>query len=169
MIRLQRKITLRDNIFLALPFIIMFALYWSSSMSYQSQSLVSPLESILSGKPLENFISQFEFTYAESIISVESSGYVGFVEFFIRKGAHFFSFFLLGFFWQLGLRKRVREEWLVVVLSIFLCIGYASFDEFRQSFHPERTGLMADVILDSAGAIVGVVVAWLLTKKKIIR
>lgn len=166
---MNKKITWKDNIYLMLPFVIMFLLSGSSSMSYESQSLVSPLETLLAGRPFENFLSQFEFTYGGSVVSVASSGYVSFIEFFIRKGAHFFSFFLLGFFWQLGLRKRVREEWLVLVLSILLCIGFAAFDEFRQSFHPARTGLMADVLLDTAGAVAGVGIAWFLTKKRIIR
>lgn len=165
---MNRKITMKDNIFLVLPFVIMFALTGSSSMSYESQSLVSPLETLLAGRPLEGLLSQIEFTYAGSLVSVESSGYISFIEFFIRKGAHFFSFFFLGFFWQLGLRKRVRDEWLVLLLSILLCIGFATFDEFRQSFHPNRTGLMVDVYLDTAGAFAGVFTAWLLTKKKII-
>ena len=30
------------------------------------------------------------------------------------------------------------------------------FDELRQSFNPGRTGLMVDVILDTAGAVTGV-------------
>lgn len=166
---MQRKITIKDNIYLFIPFLIMGLLYGSSSMSYESQSLVSPLETLLAGKPFEAFLSNFEFIYAGSLVSIENSGYVSFVEFFIRKAAHFFSYFVIGFFWVLGLRKRVRDEWLVVLLSILLSIGYASFDEFRQVFHPARTGLMADVILDSAGAIAGVVLAWLLSKKKIIR
>jgi VanZ family protein len=166
---MQKRITWKDNIFLLMPFVIMFLLYWSSSMSYETQSLTSPLDTLLAGRPFENLLSQFEFTYAGNLVSIKSDGYVSFIEFFIRKGAHFFSFFFLGFFWVLGLRKRMREEWLVVLLSILLCIGYASFDELRQSFHPGRTGIMADVILDTAGAIAGVGIAWLLTKKKVIQ
>lgn len=166
---MQKRITWKDNIFLLMPFVIMFLLYWSSSMSYETQSLTSPLDTLLAGRPFENLLSQFEFTYAGNLVSIKSDGYVSFIEFFIRKGAHFFSFFFLGFFWVLGLRKRMREEWLVILLSILLCIGYASFDELRQSFHPGRTGIMADVILDTAGAIAGVGIAWLLTKKKVIQ
>lgn len=167
--KMKRKLTVKDNIFLIIPFLIMVLLYWSSSMSYETQSLTSPLETILAGRPFENFLAQFEFTYGGELVSLYNDGYFSFIEFFLRKGAHFFSYFLLGFFWYLGLYKRVRHQWLVVVLSILLSIGYAAFDELRQSFHPGRTGLMADVILDTAGAIVGVVIAWLLIKRKIIR
>ena len=57
----------------------------------------------------------------------------------------------------------------MLLLSILLCIGYASFDELRQSFNPGRTALMADVLLDTVGAIVGISISWMLVQKKIIR
>lgn len=166
---MQRKITTKDNLYLAMPFIIMGLLYWSSSMTYETQSLTSPLETILASKPFEGFLAQFQFTYGDSVISIHNSDYFSFVEFFIRKGAHFFSYFSIGFFWVLGLKKRIREEWLMLLLSILLCIGYASFDELRQSFNPGRTALMADVLLDTVGAIVGISISWMLVQKKIIR
>jgi len=166
---MQRKTTTKDHFYLAMPFLIMGLLYWSSSMTAETQSLTSPLETILAGRPFENFLAQFQFEYGGSIVSIQSSDYFSFIEFFIRKAAHFFSYFFLGFFWVLGLKKRVREDWLIIILSILLCIGYASFDELRQSFNPGRTGLMADVILDTAGAVVGVGMAWLLTERKVIK
>ena len=76
---------------------------------------------------------------------------------------------IIGFFWVLGLRKRANEMWLVIVLSILLSIGYACFDEFRQVFHPGRSGMMADVILDSAGACVGITLAYIVDLKKWIK
>ena len=60
----------------------------------------------------------------------------------------------------------MKDQWLVLVLSILLSIGYASFDEFRQVFHPGRSGMMADVMLDSAGAIAGIGLAYLFDFKK---
>ena len=163
---MYKKITWKDNIALFMPFLIMFILYESSSMSYEAQSLVSPLDSLLASRPFEHVLANIQFTYAGSEVSIAARGYVSFVEFFIRKGAHFFSYFFLGFFWVLGLHKRVPEEWLVVFLAILLSIGYASFDEFRQVFHPNRTGLMEDVLLDATGAMVGVLFSFLLFLKK---
>ena len=166
---MQRRITLKDNIYLALPFVIMFILYGSSTMTYETQSVVPTLENLLQNKPFYSLLSKIEFVYADAVVSVQEIGYYSFVEFFIRKGAHFFSFFLMSFFWYLGLRKRVRSNWLIILLSIMLCTGYASFDELRQTFNPERSGLMIDVILDTAGAVVGVSIAYFLSKKKIIK
>lgn len=166
---MRQKLDWKDHVYLAMPFIIMFILYGSSSMTYQDQSVTSNLELILKGEPFREFLSSIEFIYAGDLISIANNGYFPFIEFFIRKGAHFFSYFLIGLFWYLGLRKRVRHEWLTILLAVLLSIGYASFDEFRQVFNPGRSGLMADVILDTAGAIVGVGMAKLLVYKKMIK
>ncbi|MDN6161532.1 MAG: VanZ family protein, partial [Atopostipes sp.] len=146
---MNRKIDWKDHLYLAIPFIMMLILYQSSSMTYQEQSLTSTMDVLLKNQPLHDFLSGIEFSYGGKVISVQSEGYLSFVEFFIRKGAHFFTYFIIGFFWLLGLRKRVRHEWLTILLSILLAVGYASFDELRQSFNPGRTALMADVLLDT--------------------
>lgn len=161
---MRRKPGTADNVYLALAFIVMAVLYYSSSMSYQDQSVQSLLHQWLENEPLRGLLERVEFMYAGSEISVQSSGYIGFIEFFIRKGAHFVSYFFLGLFWFLGLRNRVDNLYLTALLALLLAVGYASFDELRQSFHPNRTALMEDVMLDSAGALVGIVMGILPTK-----
>lgn len=158
---MKNKVTAADNIYLGLAFVVMAVLYYSSSMSYQEQTVQPMLHQWLENEPLRGLLERVEFMYAGSEISVDASGYIGFIEFFIRKGAHFVSFFFLGLFWFMGLRNRVDNPYLTVLLAILLSIGYASFDELRQSFHPNRTSLMEDVILDTSGAVVGIVMALL--------
>lgn len=165
---MNRKINWKDQLYLAIPFIMMFILYQSSSMTYREQSITGTLDNLLQNKPFYNVFSSVEFLYGGKVISIQSEGYFAFIEFFIRKAAHFFTYFIIGFFWLLGLRKRVREEWLTILLSLLLALGYASFDELRQSFNPERTALMADVILDGAGALVGILLAQFLNHRKIL-
>lgn len=164
---MNRRITWQDNVYLAIPFIMMVILYQSSSMTYEEQSLTTTMNQFLENEPLRDFFANIAFVYGGKEISIQSIGYFPFIEFFIRKGAHFVTYFIIGFFWFLGLRKRIRDEWLTILLSILLAIGYASFDELRQSFNPGRTALMADVLLDTAGAIVGVLLARLLATKKL--
>ena len=150
-----------DNLYLVLAFVIMAILYYSSSMGYEEQNVQPMLHQWLEGEPLKGLFERVAFTYAGSEISVSASGYIGFIEFFIRKGAHFVSYFLLGLFWFLGLKNRVSHPWLTVLLALMLSVGYASFDELRQSFNPNRTALMEDVMLDTAGAVVGIAIAFL--------
>lgn len=165
---MKQRIDWKDHLYLAIPFIMMLLLYQSSSMTYEEQSMTSAMEVLLEKQPLYDFLTNIEFVYGGQEISIQKIGYFSFIEFFIRKGAHFGSYFIIGFFWFLGLRKRINEEWLTILVSILLAIGYASFDELRQSFNPGRTALMADVYLDTAGALVGILLAKIFTMKKIL-
>ena len=162
---MNKKVRPIDNIYLLLAFAVMGILFYSSSMGYEDQNVQPLLHQWLESEPLRGLLERVEFMYAGSEVSIASQGYIGFIEFFIRKGAHFVSYFLLGLFWFLGLRNRVAQPWLTFIVALMLSVGYASFDELRQAFHPNRTALMEDVMLDAAGALVGVTLA-LLTKPK---
>lgn len=151
-----------DYLFIGLAFGVMGLLYYSTSMPYQDQNVQPFLGELLAGEPLRASLERIRFTYADSVISIQSLGYTGFIEFFIRKGAHFVSYLLLGLFWFLGLRRNVRHLSLAAFLAVLLSAGYASFDELRQSFNPYRTALMEDVILDTVGAVTGVCLAWVM-------
>lgn len=153
----------KDNLYIALAFAMMGILFYSSSMSYGDQSVTSILDVWLAGEPLEGWLSNIQFTYAGSEVSIAAQGYSGFIEFFIRKAAHFGSYFLIGLFWFLGLRNKTSSLPLAALLSFMLAVGYASFDEFHQGLTPERTPLLQDILLDGAGALTGVVVAWVMT------
>ncbi|GEN51284.1 VanZ family protein [Alkalibacterium pelagium] len=163
---MRKKASTADNIYLLSAFAVMAILYYSSSMSYQEQTVQPLLNQWLENEPFRGLLERVAFMYAGSEVSIEASGYVGFIEFFLRKGAHFISYFFLGLFWYLGLRNRVDNPYLTVLLAVMLSIGYASFDELRQSFHPNRTALMEDVILDTAGAVTGIISGLLSTKPR---
>jgi len=158
---MNRKARPIDNVYLLLAFVVMALLFYSSSMGYEDQNVQPLLHQWLESEPLRGLFERVAFMYAGSEVSIAAQGYIGFIEFFIRKGAHFVSYFLLGLFWFLGLKNRVAQPWLTFLVALMLSVGYASFDELRQSFHPNRTALMEDVMLDAAGAIVGVTLALL--------
>lgn len=56
-----------------------------------------------------------------------------------------------------GRRPRPRD----VLIAFGLAVVYALTDEFHQSFVPDRTGRLDDVVTDMIGAAVGLGVAWL--------
>ena len=73
---------------------------------------------------------------------------------FVRKGAHFFAYFTLGVLVIHALKlPRVKG----MVLAFVICILYAISDEVHQLFIPGRSGEVRDVLIDSAGAFVGIV------------
>lgn len=89
------------------------------------------------------------------------------VDFAVRKTAHFSEYMLLGLLLTLLLDSyRVRWHW----LSWAGCTIYAAADEIHQLFVAGRTGKWQDVVLDSSGALAGLLLAmlvlWLIRRRR---
>lgn len=74
---------------------------------------------------------------------------------FVRKNAHFFAYLILGVLVRFALgrsgvrgRKGIAVAWAV-------CVLYATSDEIHQLSVPGRSGQVGDVLIDSAGAALG--------------
>ncbi len=52
-----------------------------------------------------------------------------------------------------------RHYLALCLATIFLCFVFAMTDEYHQTFIDGRTGQMLDVIIDTAGACVGIIIA----------
>ncbi len=92
----------------------------------------------------------------------EQQDVFAFVEKLVRKAAHFTEYAALGFFIRLlvgsyGLGRRTRVSWLIGTL-------YACTDELHQLFIAQRAAMWQDVLLDSAGVLAGIVVAYTCTE-----
>lgn len=78
-------------------------------------------------------------------------------QFYIRKTAHFTEYFMLGASVAFPLYVYgIRGIWLILLAGGF-CIGFATLDEYHQSFTVGRSPQKRDVIIDSCGVMVGVV------------
>lgn len=80
----------------------------------------------------------------------------GGINFIIRKGAHFGVYLILGLLVYKGLIYSNISKYKVIFLALLICILYATSDEIHQLFIPGRSGQLSDVLLDSAGSLVGV-------------
>lgn len=81
----------------------------------------------------------------------------------IRKGAHFTEYAVLSFavcllLYTYPLKKRALLSWLGATV-------YAATDELHQLAVAERTGSVWDVLLDSGGALFGVILAVVLIRR----
>lgn len=73
----------------------------------------------------------------------------------VRKLAHFTEYLLLGISVAFPLYVYgMRGLWLIFFAGAF-CVGFASLDEYHQSFVAGRGPSKKDVMIDSAGALVG--------------
>ena len=71
----------------------------------------------------------------------------------IRKNAHFFAYLILGVLVSNALKNNGLKGF---IIALAICILYAISDEVHQLFIPGRAGQVRDVIIDSAGAVVGI-------------
>lgn len=137
---------------------ILIVLFISSSMTYRQQSLVPWLTQLL-GHHGPKWLAGVDFWWADQHISTQVKGPAVVIEFFLRKLAHFGTYLVLGAGLAVALRKSVTPTWLRAGLLFFACTGLAAFDEFHQGFTPGRSPLFQDVMLDAAGAAVGIMAA----------
>jgi VanZ family protein len=139
-------------------------IFYASSQPYEQQDLRPTISGFLDLQFIETLFSATVFNYAGEEVSIEKLGPAHFIEFFIRKGAHFFVYFGLGFLLyralslQLNKRSTFLSAWVLTIL-------YAFSDEVHQGFTPNRSPHIEDVMIDSIGGFVGIALALFLYKK----
>ena len=74
----------------------------------------------------------------------------------VRKSTHFFLYLVFGPLVVNALRRSGVYGYRSIVLVLLICVLYAISDEVHQLFVPDRGGEVKDIIIDSAGATVGI-------------
>ena len=85
---------------------------------------------------------------------------------FIRKCAHFTEYMVLGMTVVYAFGEKLKTVKRIIPVALGLCAFYAATDEIHQHFVPKRVGTVSDVLLDSVGALTGIVIFLLITRKK---
>jgi VanZ family protein len=83
---------------------------------------------------------------------------------FVRKNAHFFLYLLLGVLILNTVRNGGRTLFAASIFAILLSVVYAITDEVHQLFVPGRGAQLQDVGIDTAGAVIGVLLYILMAK-----
>jgi VanZ family protein len=85
------------------------------------------------------------------------------IHFFIRKSAHLTEYFIFYLLLYRGIRgARIGWHWSWAFAAWFIAAAYAALDEIHQSFVASRTASAWDSLLDSAGALVALLVLFLI-------
>jgi VanZ family protein len=92
-----------------------------------------------------------------------------FVHFLVRKSAHFTEYAVLALLMLRALRSSLLSNvgrWSLRAAGVTLLASaaYATTDEFHQSFVMGRTASLHDIMVDSCGALVAIVVAGLMAR-----
>ncbi len=76
----------------------------------------------------------------------------------MRKVIHAFVYYVLAFFAMIlfDVLLEHKKYWITLLITFILCVCFAMGDEYHQTFVAGRTGQMFDVVIDSIGAMVGI-------------
>lgn len=85
------------------------------------------------------------------------------LDFFVRKLAHFGVYMLLGLLIY-GAVLCVRRIGRKRLAALGFCMVYAALDELHQYIVPGRTMRLTDVFIDSAGALLGIMILWVILR-----
>ena len=85
----------------------------------------------------------------------------------IRKCAHLTEYAVLALLvWRAWRKPHWHDArpwlWSEAGVALWATVLYAATDEFHQTFIPSREGCIRDVLIDSTGAVVGLIALWIL-------
>lgn len=98
------------------------------------------------------------FTGKDLTISITPEHYA-LIELFFRKLAHMTIYFVLSINVMIVLFTFNIKMYARIFISIFFCFAYALTDEFHQMFVDGRGASFFDSLIDTSGAILGVIAA----------
>ena len=105
-------------------------------------------------------VSNYEFNEEELNIINKS------LVFPVRKSAHFIIYLILGILFYNLIRLYMNKNFKILIISILMCVIYACSDEIHQLFIFGRSGELRDVLIDSIGSLLGVMIAYKFYKRK---
>lgn len=85
------------------------------------------------------------------------------LQFIVRKSAHFIGYMILGILAS-GLILQYENINKKYPLAFLICVIYAISDEIHQLFVPGRAGQIRDVLIDSAGSLLGIILVMAFVK-----
>ncbi|PGZ95372.1 VanZ family protein [Bacillus pseudomycoides] len=145
----------------------MGVIFYSSSQPYTKQDMRSDITKYVNDEWVTEHFSWVSIDYGGGTpVSIANKGVGGFIEFFIRKGAHFTVFGMLGALSYIALLQYGLRRKEAFGFALLLVAAYAGFDEIHQSFTGDRTPMWQDSLLDTCGGFTGIVISSFVWKKK---
>lgn len=139
-------IIIKKLLYIVLIIISLVIIYFFSSMNWKDTNSVSK-GIIMKGIDIVEGITHKEY---------DKKSIVNKLNYPIRKCAHFLLFLLLGTCIYLLLNSfHIPHK---ILISIILSILFASLDETHQMFSLGRSSSILDILIDSMGSIVGIII-----------
>ncbi|MGP4079011.1 VanZ family protein [Pseudalkalibacillus sp. R45] len=141
-------------------------IFYSSSQPYEEQDVRPFLQGEIPLAWVEEAFRHVHFYYADAEISIKNLGSAGFIEFFIRKGAHLGVYMILSLLLYRAISNTKSFTHSNQMTTVIIAVLYAVSDEIHQGFTVNRTPLPADVLLDTFGVLIGVFIGHLIMNNK---
>lgn len=141
---------------------IMMVMAWVSALVWMGIIFYLSNQPATQSSQLSTGITERFVLIVEKIIPAINNLDFENMETYIRKNAHFIAYFILGMLVLSALKQSNIQKSAVIAISI--CIFYAISDEFHQLFVLGRSGQFSDLLIDAAGALLGVVMIRITTR-----
>lgn len=89
------------------------------------------------------------------------------INFIVRKSAHITEFIILTLILFSLTSEYTKNEKKIIIISVIVCILFAAGDELHQYFVPGRSALVTDVLIDSIGALIALIIYKLIPKRSL--
>lgn len=142
-------------------------LSWTAVVIWMALIFILSAQISEQSSQLSTGITEFIIKTIEKFIPIANFD-IGSFNHIVRKSAHFIAYMVLGVLALNALRRSKAYGYrsLALALALGICVIYAVSDEWHQLFIPGRVGQAKDVILDSAGAGVGILIYLGLCRRK---
>lgn len=158
---------MKKSLYWILPIGWMGVIFYSSSTPYQEQDIKPFLSDKFDLSFLIPIFENIMFYYHHSEVSVAALGIEGFIEFFVRKGAHVSVYLILMCLFYYAFKKTLMFSLKTKLIGSFILTSlYAVLDEFHQGFTQNRTPYIGDVGLDMFGAFLALLIILVIIKFK---
>ena len=143
-----------------LTIIIILWMAFIFSMSAKNSTQSSSISGGFTYKILSMLFAQFR-----SIDKTTQDSIVEGLQFVVRKGAHFTAYAILGGLCFADLRVLDKFKLKInFIIALVISALYAASDELHQYFVPGRSCEIRDVMIDSLGALTGIIVVIIFSK-----
>lgn len=87
----------------------------------------------------------------------------------VRKSAHFIEYLCLGILVINVIKdyKKISYKW--IIICILFCLLYSISDEVHQIYVPGRSCEVRDVLIDTSGSIIGIMIYCLINRKQLVK
>ncbi len=153
----KRKTIAFTVIFILLSLAVMGVIYYFSSENGEESTKTS-------NGVIDTVLRIFIRDYDE-MPTASKAEYHDKLSYIVRKGAHFTEYFTLALFLSLAIffivKNRSGKKGAAFLIPLCISVVYAIIDEGHQTFVSGRAGQVTDVLIDSAGALLSVLIIYL--------